>query len=75
MLGSVIGLYLNYGWAWYFWREAHEYFMSPFGVFIWGSGLVLDLAYAIIFWKVKITEEVFSDIRKIQGGGESKKYR
>jgi hypothetical protein len=23
-LGSTIGLYMNYGWMWYHWREAHE---------------------------------------------------
>lgn len=23
-LGSTVGLYVNYGWMWLFWREAHE---------------------------------------------------
>lgn len=62
-LGSVVGLYMNYGWAWYMWREAHEYFMSPFGIFLWGTGLLCDLIYPFTFIAVKKTETVL-----IRGG-------
>jgi len=64
-LGSVIGLYINYGWAWYFWTEAHEYFMSPFAIFLWATGFVCDILYGYALWHIQKTETVMEDGRKI----------
>lgn len=65
--GSLIGLYLNYGCMWYLWREAHEYFMSPFGIFLWGTALVCDLIYPFVFAEVRKTEDVLEDGSKMAG--------
>ncbi|KAK4505250.1 hypothetical protein PRZ48_003213 [Zasmidium cellare] len=67
--GSIIGLYLNYAWAWWFWPEAHEYFVSPFALFLWVGGFVCDIAYAFVLWRVKQTEIVLEDGRKEDGSG------
>ena len=66
-LGSMTGMYMHYGWAWYFWREAHEYFMSPFGIFLWATGLVCDLIYPFVFYHIRKTEKVLPDGRKVRG--------
>ena len=58
---------MNYGWAWYFWREAHEYFMSPFGVFLWVTGLVCDLIYPFVLYQVLKTEKVLPDGSRVRG--------
>lgn len=63
--GSILGLDLNYGWAWYFWREAHGYFMSPFAIFLWGTGLVRDLAYPLLYLQAQRTTKVLHDGRKV----------
>jgi hypothetical protein len=56
---------------WYLWREAHEYFMSPFGIFLWGTALVCDLIYPFVFAEVRRTEEVLPDGSKMAGTSES----
>lgn len=35
--------------------------MSPFGVFLWGTGLVCDLIYPFIFYEIRKTERVLPD--------------
>lgn len=66
-LGSIIGFYLVYGWEWYFWREAHGYFMSPFALFLWVSSLICDCIYPYALWVIKSTEHVLKDGRKLAG--------
>ena len=61
----MIGFYAVYGWDWLFWREAHEYFMSPFGMFLWVTALVCDLVYPFVLWEVQKTEVVLADGRKV----------
>ncbi|KAH6669556.1 hypothetical protein B0J14DRAFT_546718 [Halenospora varia] len=68
--GSIIGLYLNYAWMWYFWNEAHVYFMSPLGIFLWGTGLACDLIYPFVFAHFKKTERVLPDGSKVAGRPE-----
>ncbi len=64
-IGSIPGFYLVYGWDWYFWREAHEYFMSPFALFLWVTSLICDCVYPYALWRIKKkTEEVLGDGRK-----------
>ncbi|KAK4203559.1 hypothetical protein QBC40DRAFT_274519 [Triangularia verruculosa] len=64
-LGSVLGFYMVYGWEWYFWTEAHEYFMSPFGMFLWVTCLVSDCVYPFALWKIQKTEVLLADGRKV----------
>jgi hypothetical protein len=65
--GSIAGLYCNYAWAWYFWREAHEYVMTPFAIFLCGTALLCDLAYPFVLVSVKKTELVLPNGRKVSG--------
>ena len=66
-LGTAIGLYAEYGWAWYFWRNAHEYVMSPFSLFLCGTGLLCDLAYPFLLRHIQKTERILPDGRKVSG--------
>ncbi|KAH8592131.1 hypothetical protein B0O99DRAFT_654043 [Bisporella sp. PMI_857] len=66
-IGSITGLYLNFGTCWYFWRESNEYFMSPFSIFLWGTGLICDLAYPFVLYKLRRTERVGPDGSKTAG--------
>jgi len=52
---------------WYMWREAHEYFVSPLGVVLWMTSLVMDLVYAVLLFQVKRSERVLEDGRKDAG--------
>jgi hypothetical protein len=52
---------------WYFWNEAHEYFMSPFAVLLWATALVCDVVYPFIFAQIRKSEKVLEDGRKIAG--------
>jgi hypothetical protein len=60
-------MHLNYGWMWYFWTEAHEYFMNPFAVLLWATALVCDVAYPFVFAQIRKSEKVSEDGRKIAG--------
>jgi hypothetical protein len=68
-LGTLSGLYMNYFWLWYCWREANEYVMSPFAIFLSAVGFCCDLAFGVLLWYVKKTEVVLPDGRKL--GGDS----
>ena len=54
-------------WQWYWWREANEYVMSPFAIFLCVIGFGCDLAYGAVLWQVKKTERVLEDGRKVRG--------
>lgn len=71
ILGSIIGFYFVYGWEWYFWREAHEYFMSPFALFLWVSSVICDCVYPYALWRIKKTERVLPDGRKVHANDRS----
>lgn len=71
--GTLIGLNINYAWAWYAWREAHEYFMSPLAVFLWGTTTICDLIYPVVFTYIRRSERVLADGRKIAGGSNGKR--
>lgn len=64
-LVSFLGFVLNHAWGWYHWRKAHEYFMSPFSVFLWGVGLVADLLYPFLLWEARKTERILPNGRKV----------
>jgi hypothetical protein len=77
--GSITGLFGNYVWGWYFWRDAYKYVMSPFALFLCGTGLACDLAYPIVLWRVKERERMLSDGRNIgkntNGAGMERKVK
>lgn len=57
-LGTVSGLGLSSAVLWYWWPEAHGYFVNPFGIFILGTAVVTDLVYPFCLWKIRQTEVV-----------------
>ncbi|CZR55524.1 uncharacterized protein PAC_05412 [Phialocephala subalpina] len=65
MMGSVLGLYGNYGWLWWGWREAHKYFANPFAVFMLVTCLLSDFVYPFFFMGFRRTEKVLADGRKV----------
>ena len=65
MLGSIIGFYMVFGWEWYFWSEAHEYFVSPFGIFLLMTALICDTVYPFVLWQIQKTETILGDGRKV----------
>jgi hypothetical protein len=67
-LGSVAGLVAYYGYCWYVWPEAHRYFVNPVAVVMSGTWVTADLAYFVVLRRVKRTEVVLSDWRKVRGG-------
>jgi hypothetical protein len=73
-LGSVIGFYLVYGWEWYFWTEAHEYFMSPFALFLWVSSVICDFIYPYALWHIQKTEKVLPDGKKVRADSIDPQY-
>lgn len=53
---------------WYWWPEAHGYFVNPLGIFIFGTALLCDLLYPFALWHVRRTEVILADGRIISGG-------
>jgi len=49
--------------------------MSPFSVFLWGTSLIIDCVYPFVLWRIKNTEIVLKDGRKMAGvaGGNLEK--
>lgn len=64
-MGSILGLDLNYVWMWYYWREAHEYFLNPFVVLMWITALICDLVYPFVFAYFRRSESISADGRKV----------
>jgi hypothetical protein len=71
-LGSLCGLVAYYGYCWYVWPEAHEYFVNPLGVCLSATWVLADLVYVVVLWHVKRTEIVLRDGRKVSGGSAVK---
>ena len=45
--------------------------MSPFGIFLWGTGLVCDLIYPFVLYQVQKTEKVLLDGSRVRGEGKN----
>ncbi|KAF2838696.1 hypothetical protein M501DRAFT_935173 [Patellaria atrata CBS 101060] len=73
-IGSFLGLPVGYGILWYHWREAHEYFMSPFSVFMWTTTTISDVIYPFLLAYVRKTERTLSDGRKLPGASLFNSY-
>lgn len=72
-VGSMSGLNVNYGYAWWAWPEAYGYVAHPFAVVMMVSWVLADLAYFAVLYSVKQTEVVMADGRKVQGGSDELK--
>jgi len=66
-IGTAAGLYGNSGLLWYYWPEAHGYFVNPFGVFICATSFCLDALYPFVLWHVRKSERTLPDGRLIRG--------
>ncbi|PYH99045.1 hypothetical protein BO71DRAFT_405605 [Aspergillus ellipticus CBS 707.79] len=53
--------------AWYYWPEAHGYYMSPPGVFMWVTSVVCDVVYPFVFYRIRQTERQLPDGRRVPG--------
>jgi len=73
--GTIIGLHMFWGFGYYFWPAGHAYFMTPFSIFLWSSGLAADLIYPFVFHQIRKTEKVLPDGRKAPGNGVRAKPR
>ncbi|KAF2475155.1 phospholipase D/nuclease [Lindgomyces ingoldianus] len=69
--GSLSGQVIYYGYCYYVWSEAHGYFMSRFSVCLWMTWILADLAYLVVLKKVKGSEIILKDGRKIRGETEA----
>jgi hypothetical protein len=43
--------------------------MSPFAVVLWGTALICDLIYPIVFTRIRASEKVLADGRKVASDG------
>ncbi|KAI1089682.1 hypothetical protein F5B19DRAFT_485063 [Rostrohypoxylon terebratum] len=65
MTGSIFGLGFCSALLWWYWPEAHSYFVHPMSIFIGGLSLICDLVYPLVLWHVRQTERVMADGRLI----------
>jgi hypothetical protein len=66
-MGSVFGLPITNGLLWYYWPEAHGYFLNPFGISMLGTCLVCDIVYPYVLWRVRKSETILPDGRIVRG--------
>ncbi|ORY58490.1 uncharacterized protein BCR38DRAFT_447456 [Pseudomassariella vexata] len=66
-VGSVSGMGLCNALLWWYWPEAHGYFLHPLGVFMCGLSLLCDLSYPFLLWQVRRTERMLPDGRLVAG--------
>lgn len=55
------------GILWYWWPEAHGYFVNPFGMFLLYTTVSCDLIYPLLLWHVRATEKELPDGRLVSG--------
>lgn len=54
------------------WNDAHQYFMSPVAIAFWGTSVLADVVFAFAFARIRQTEVVLPDGRKVAGDQTSK---
>ncbi|KAL1853917.1 hypothetical protein Daus18300_011659, partial [Diaporthe australafricana] len=64
-IGTISGMGVCNAILWYYWPEAHGYFLNPLGMFICGTALLCDLVYPFALWQVRQTEVALPDGRII----------
>ncbi|KAI6092231.1 hypothetical protein F4821DRAFT_225173 [Hypoxylon rubiginosum] len=57
-IGSLFGLGFCSALMWWYWPEAHSYWIEPMSVFICGLSLICDIVYPFVLWHVRQTERV-----------------
>lgn len=70
LTGSIVGLWVNYSWAWYWWPEAHPYVVSEPSIFFFGVSMLSDLIYAPVLWRTRATEKTLADGSKVAGDAQ-----
>ncbi|KAL5114008.1 hypothetical protein ACEQ8H_008113 [Pleosporales sp. CAS-2024a] len=71
-VGSLVGLNANYIYNWCAWPDAHGYVANPFAVLMMVTWVVADLAYLVVLYRVRQTEVVLGDGRKVRRDAGSK---
>ena len=66
-MGSLFGLPITTGLLWYYWPEAHGFFLNPFGLFLIGASLACDAVYPFVLSRVRRSERELADGRLIRG--------
>ncbi|KXJ86526.1 hypothetical protein Micbo1qcDRAFT_126044 [Microdochium bolleyi] len=65
--GSIFGLQLAPGMLWWYWPEAHQFWVSPMALFMSGFAILCDIAYPVVLWQVRKTEVQLPDGRLVAG--------
>lgn len=72
-VGTTVQPHLHFLWGWWVWPEAHGFCMTPPGLFLWVTAVVCDVVYPFVFWRVRKSERVLADGRKVPGYYHEKK--
>ncbi|KAI1097131.1 hypothetical protein F4804DRAFT_328531 [Jackrogersella minutella] len=64
-IGSLCGLGFCNGLLWWYWPEAHSYFLQPMSIFMCGLSLLCDIVYPFVLRRVRQTERVMFDGRLV----------
>ncbi|KAH6640069.1 hypothetical protein BKA67DRAFT_528325 [Truncatella angustata] len=65
--GSLSGMGFCNGVLWWYWPEAHGYWVSPLGIFICGCSLAADTVYPFLLHSVRKHEVQLPDGRLVRG--------
>ncbi|KAH7025033.1 uncharacterized protein B0I36DRAFT_251341 [Microdochium trichocladiopsis] len=66
-VGSLFGMQLAPGLLWWYWPEAHGFWLSPLAIFMSGFSILCDLAYLFVLRSVRKTEVKLPDGRLVAG--------
>ena len=66
-MGSLLGMEFVNGLLWWYWPEAHGFFVNPLGVFLCATAVMCDLVYPYLLWKVRKSEQILPSGRIVRG--------
>lgn len=66
-LGTLTGWIGSTGLLWWYWPEAHGFFVNPMSIFLMTTCLACDTAYPFILAGVRRSEQILSDGRLVSG--------
>ncbi|KAF4780663.1 hypothetical protein HER10_EVM0000698 [Colletotrichum scovillei] len=66
-LGTLTGWIGSTGLLWWYWPEAHGFFVNPMSIFLMTTCLACDTAYPFILAEVRRSEQILSDGRLVSG--------
>ncbi|KAI6555474.1 hypothetical protein MCOR09_009992 [Pyricularia oryzae] len=64
-LGSFVGLVALPGMMWWYWPEAHGYFLNPLATFMQALFLLPDIVYPFVLYQIRKTEVELQDGRLV----------